>query len=182
MWNFNEDTVKTFCAWWRMFNVFFPTCAVDFCATHVQHNARKCDTEGFIPVASLYGVVRSLSLFIRSLIGRMVKIWSFVYIDAKLIYASETLACTITECSIVRNFIHVTSTFPFISWFSGASNVKLTLQVWHSCLNSVKINCVPASAEILSKSHHLNSSIFPNLYWNIYSLSITSSVMIFSIP
>ena len=30
----------------------------------------KCDTEGFVPVASLNGVVGSPSLFIRSLIGR----------------------------------------------------------------------------------------------------------------
>ena len=32
---------------------------------------RKFDTEGFIPVASLYGVVGSSFSFIRSLIGRM---------------------------------------------------------------------------------------------------------------
>ena len=33
----------------------------------------KCDTEGFVPVASLCGVVGSPSSFIRSFIGRTVK-------------------------------------------------------------------------------------------------------------
>ena len=45
---------------------------------YVQHmetiNTRKYDTEGFVPVASLYGVVGSPSLFIRSLICRTGKI------------------------------------------------------------------------------------------------------------
>ena len=48
-------------------------CAVAFHTTHGQNNTLKCDTEGFVPVASLYGVVGSTSLFIRSLIGRTVK-------------------------------------------------------------------------------------------------------------
>ena len=114
----------------------------------------------FILVASLYGVVRSPYLFIRSLIGRTRKIWSVVYNNEKWIYASETLACTIWECAILRNVLHVNSTFPFISWRSGAANVKWTSRVWRSCLNSVELNCVPACAEIHSKYHHPNSSIF----------------------
>ena len=34
-----------FCAWWRMFNVFVSTCAVDFRTTHGQNKTRKCDTQ-----------------------------------------------------------------------------------------------------------------------------------------
>ena len=45
-------------------------CAVAFLRTHRQNNTRKCDTEGFVPVASLNGVVGLSSLFIISLIGR----------------------------------------------------------------------------------------------------------------
>ena len=85
-----------FCAWWRIFNVFFSTFAVAFRTTHGQSNTRKCDTGGFVHVASLCGIVGSPSSFIRSLIGRTGKIWSIVYINAKLTYASGTLACTIT--------------------------------------------------------------------------------------
>ena len=106
----------------------------------------------------------------------------FIYINAKWIQDSKTLACTIRECTIVGNVIHVTSTCPFISWWSGATNFKWTPQVWHYSLNSVKVNCDSASDEILSKYHHINSSIFPNLDWNVSSLSITSSVENFSMP
>ena len=53
-----------------MRNVFFSTCAVAFRTTHGQNKTRKCDTEGFVPVASLYGVVGSPSSFIRSFIGK----------------------------------------------------------------------------------------------------------------
>ena len=49
---------------------FVPTCAVDLCTTHGQNNTRECYTEGFVPVASLNGVVESLSSFIIYLIGR----------------------------------------------------------------------------------------------------------------
>ena len=52
-----------------MFNVFVSTCAIAFRTTHGQNKTRKCDTEGFVPVASLYGVVGLPSLFIRYLIG-----------------------------------------------------------------------------------------------------------------
>ena len=52
-----------------MFNSFVPTCAVYFCTTHGQNKIRKCDIEGYVPVASLYGVVRSPSSFISYLIG-----------------------------------------------------------------------------------------------------------------
>ena len=153
---------NTFCAWWRMFIVFVSTWAVAFPKKYGQNNTRKCDTEGFVPVASLCGVVGSPSSFIRYLIGRTGKIWSVVYINARLTYASGTLACTIIECATVRNVLYVTSTCPFISWCPGAANVKRTPRVWHYSLKSVKVNCVPASAEILSKSHHPNWSIFPN--------------------
>ena len=40
-----------------------------FRTTHGQNKTRECETEGFVPVASLCGVVGSPSSFIRSLIG-----------------------------------------------------------------------------------------------------------------
>ena len=87
-------------------------------------------------------------------------ILSIVYINSKLIYASETLACTIRECEIVRNVLHVTLTCTFISWCSRATNFNWTQQYWHSYFNSLKLNCFPRSAEIPSKSHHPNLSIY----------------------
>ena len=59
-----------FCAWWCIFNAFVSIYAVDFRTTHGQNNTHKCDTEGFVPVASLCGVVVSPSSFMRCLVGR----------------------------------------------------------------------------------------------------------------
>ena len=171
---------KPFYSWWRIINAFVPTCAVAFRTTHGQNNTCKCDTEVFVPFASFNGVVGSPYSFIRSLIDRTGKIWFVVYMNEKWIYAPETLECSIRECAIIRNVLHVTSNRPFIYWCSGAANFKWTLQVWHSSLNYVEVNCVPASAEILSKSHHPNSSMFLTMDWNISRLSINFSVVIFS--
>ena len=99
--------------------------------THGKNNTHKWETEGFVPVASLCGVVGLPSLFIISLIGRTGKMWSIVYINAKWTYTSGNLACTIRECATVRNVLQVTSTCQFISWCSGASNIKQTPRVWH---------------------------------------------------
>ena len=176
-WGYRENY---FCAWWHMFNAFLSACAVALRTTYGKNNTHKRDTEGFIPVTILNGVVGFPSSFIRSLIGRTGKIWSVVYMNAKLIYASKTLACTIRECAIVLNVLHANLTYLFISWCSGAANVKWTLQVWNYSLNSAEVNYYHASSEILSNSHHQNSSIFSNLDWNISNLSITSSVEIFS--
>ena len=52
--------------------------ALAFRTTYGENNAREFDTEGFVPVASLNGVVGS---FIRSLIGRTRKILSLIYIN-----------------------------------------------------------------------------------------------------
>ena len=140
---------KPFCAWWHIFNTFVPTCALDFRTKHGQNNIHKCDTKGFVPVAGLNGVLVLPYLFIRSLIVSNGKMWSIVYMNAKWRYAYETLACIISECAIVRNVLHITSTCPFISWCSGADNVKWTPWVWNHSLNSLEVHCVPASAEIL---------------------------------
>ena len=48
--------------------------SVAFCTTNGIDNTRKCDTEGFLPVASLYGVVGSPSLIIRYMTVRTGKI------------------------------------------------------------------------------------------------------------
>ena len=115
---------KHFCAWWHIFNTFVPTCALDLRTAHGKNNICKCYTEGFIPIASLNGVVGLKYSFIRSLLDGTVKIWSYVYINTKWIYAPETLVCTISECAIVRKVIHVTSTCMFIYWCYGDANVK----------------------------------------------------------
>ena len=88
-------TQKPFCTWLRMFNTFVPTCAVALRTRHGKNKTCKCNIEGFIPVTSLYGVVRSPSLFIRSLIGINKKMWYDVYNNEKWIEASKTIACTI---------------------------------------------------------------------------------------
>ena len=61
--------------------VLFCPCVVRKATAHVEtktlnmlHQTRKCDTEGFVPVASLCGVFGLPSSFIRSLIGRTGKI------------------------------------------------------------------------------------------------------------
>ena len=121
-----------------------------------KNDTCKCDTEGLLPVASLNGVVSFPSSFIRYLIDSTGKIWSYIYINVKLIYASETLACTISECAIVCNFLHVTSTFTLIYWCYRAANDKWTPRVFHSSLKEVEVNCVPSSAEILSQYYQPN--------------------------
>ena len=110
------------------------------------------------------------------------KMWSDININTKWIHASKTLAFTIRESVILLNILHVTLTCLFISWFSGATNVEWTLRVWNYYLNPVKVNCNPASAKMISKSHQTNLPIFSNLDRNISSLSITCSVEIFSLP
>ena len=47
-----------------MFKAFVPTCAVGFRTTHGKNKTRKFDIEGFVPVASLNGVVGLPSSFI----------------------------------------------------------------------------------------------------------------------
>ena len=132
----------------------------------------------FYTYRNLNDVVGLPSLIIKSLIVSTSKIWSAVYIKEKWIWSSETSACTIRECEIVRNILRVTLTCPLISWCSGAANVIRTPRFWHLYWKSLEVNCVPAYAEIIYKSHQPNSSIFPNISWNIPILSITSSVLI----
>ena len=52
-----------------MFNNFSPMCAVSFHTTHGQNKTRKYDTEGFVPVASLSGMVGFPSSFINYFVG-----------------------------------------------------------------------------------------------------------------
>ena len=119
--------------------------------------------------------------FIRYLIGSTGKILYVVYINEKWIYASKTLSCTISECAIVRSILHETSVFLFIFWCSGAAKAKWTPRVWHLSLNSVEVNCVPASSEIIFRPHQPNFFYFPSLDWNISNFSITSSVVVLTI-
>ena len=76
---------------------------------------RRYDSEGSVLVASLTVVVVFPSLFIKYLIGRTGRIRSVVYINAKGIYASENLECTIRECAIIRNVLHITSACSFMN-------------------------------------------------------------------
>ena len=171
-----------FCDLWRMFNVFLSTCAVALHEKHVQNITCRFDTEGFVPVASFYGVVDSPSWFIKWLFGRIGSIWWVMYINGKCTYQYKTRVCTIIECAIVPNVCHVTSTWPFVSWWSVAANVSHNTRIERPSWNSFEVNCVPASVYICSKYHQPNSYTFPNLAWNISSLSMTSSVGMFSIP
>ena len=83
--NSNEDHAKTIYALWRMFHAFVPTFAVAFYTTHGRNKNFEWDIEGFIPVASVNGVVGLPYLFINYLIVSTGKIWSAVYINKKLI-------------------------------------------------------------------------------------------------
>ena len=140
------------------------------------------DTEGFIPVASLCGVVDSQSWFIKCLIGKTGKILSVVYINEQCMYLSETHACTIIDCSIFLNVFHVTSTWPLILWWSDDDNISCTTFTERPSWNYLEVNCVPASVCISSKTHQPSYSTFPNLDWNMSRFSMTSLVVMFSIP
>ena len=117
-----------FCGWWRIFNAFVSTCVVAFCTTHKHNKTCEFNTEGFVPVASLCGVVYLLYWFTKCFIGITGNIWLVVYMNEKCIYLSETRACTIIECVIVWKFWHATSTWTF-KYFSiyltfGSRNKK----------------------------------------------------------
>ena len=122
----------------------------------------------FCTFSSWNVVVRFPSSFIRSLIGSTGNKWYVVYINAKWIYASETLACTIRECTTLRNVLHVTLTCLFISWCYGAGNVKLTPRVWHSSLDFVELKCVPASYEIILLSPIIQIRLFLQIWIGTY--------------
>ena len=51
-----------------MFNAFVSTCALEVSTTHGQNKTRRFGTEGFVPVASLCGVVGSPYLFTKCFI------------------------------------------------------------------------------------------------------------------
>ena len=173
---------KPFCDQWHIFNSFVSKCAVAFHTTYGKNKAHEFDNEGFIPVDSLCGVVGLPSWFTKCLIVITVNIWSVVYINAICIYLSETCACTIIKYARVRNVCHVTSTQPLISWWSGDVNANLKPHIERPYRNPLEVNWLSESVWLLSISHHPNSHNFPDLAWNISSLSMTSSVVIFSIP
>ena len=172
-----NTTRKRFCDWWCMLNTFVSTC--DFRITW-KNKTYWFDTEGFMPVVSLCGVVGSPPWFNTFLLAEQV-VYDQSWTLMQNIYSSETCACTIIECVIVYNIRHVTSTWPLITWCSGAANNSRNPPTERSYWNSLEINCMPESVWIVSISHQQNSSTFPNIYWNVSSLSMTSSVVIFSI-
>ena len=173
---------KPFCDWLSMFNTFPSMCAVIFCTTHGQNVTGGFDTEGLLTVSSLCVIVGSLSWFIKCLIGKTGKMGWVVYIHAKCMYSYETHTFTIIECEIVRNVHHVTSTWLWISWWSGDSNVRRTPCTERPSWNSLEVNFIPSSVCICSKSHYSNLSNFPNLDWKMSILSMTYSVVKFSVP
>ena len=52
-----------------MFNAFVPTCEIYFDTKNGKKKTLTCDIEGFVPAASLNGLVGFLSSFVKSLIG-----------------------------------------------------------------------------------------------------------------
>ena len=117
---------KPFFEWWHMFNAFVSICVVVFRTTHGQNKPHRFYTGGFVPISSLCGIVDSPSWFTKCLLFSTGNILSVVYINAKCIYLSEIRVCTTLECAIVRFFLHVTSTWPLISWWSGDDNSSCT--------------------------------------------------------
>ena len=173
---------KPFCDWWHMFNYFPSTCAVDFITTHGKNKTRRFDTEGFVLVSILCVIIGSASRFIKCLIGIIGNIWWVMYINAENIHPYKTHACTIIECAIVCNVCNITSTWPLIYWWSSAANISCTPRTERPSWRSLDVNCMSESGWIQSKYHQPNSSTFPHLAWNISSLYITSSVVMFYIP
>ena len=115
-------TRKHFCDWWRRFNAFVSTCTVNFCTAHRQNKTGRFDTECSVPVARLCGIVGSLSWFTKCLIFITGNILPVMNMNEKCIYSSENRACTIIQCAIVLDVCHITSTWPFISWWYVANN------------------------------------------------------------
>ena len=60
---------KPFYDWWHIFNTFVLTCEVAFRTTHEKKMKSLFDTEGFVPVDSLCGVVGLPSKLTKFLIG-----------------------------------------------------------------------------------------------------------------
>ena len=69
---------KPFCDWWWIFNASMSTFSVDSSTRYGQNKIGGFDTEGFVPVLSLCGVVGSPYLFTKCLIGRTGNIWSLM--------------------------------------------------------------------------------------------------------
>ena len=81
LWNYKEYTSKTL--WRFLTHIFVLTFSLALHTTYEQNKTRKCDTEGFVPVTILNGVVILLSSLIIYLIGSISKILYDVYINAK---------------------------------------------------------------------------------------------------
>ena len=76
-----------------MFKAFVSTCAFAFRKTHRQNKIRRFDTEGFVLVSSLCGVVGSSSWFTKGLIGRTGNILSVAYINTRyLLFRKPVIA------------------------------------------------------------------------------------------
>ena len=69
LWVSNKYSTKSFCDWSCIFNAFVSTYAVAFHATHGQNKTCRFDTECFLPVDSLCGIVGSPYWFNNYLIG-----------------------------------------------------------------------------------------------------------------
>ena len=165
---------KPFCAWWYIFNAFVPTFMVAFRTTYGQNNTRKCATEVFLPVTILNDAVGSLSLFIKSLNGSTGNMICCIH--------SYEINIRFQNSCMYHQWMYVTSTCPLFPWCYRYSNFKWISRVLHQSLNYMEGKSVPASAEIISKYHQPNLSIFLNLDWSISNLSITYSVVFLSIP
>ena len=106
LWDSNEDAKIVFGDWWRIFNDFLSTCAVYFPTTHTQNKTHRFDTEGFVQVINLWGVVGSSFWFTKYLIVKIGNICSVVYNNAKCIHSSETRSYAIIGCAIISNVHH----------------------------------------------------------------------------
>ena len=96
---------KLICDWWRIFHAFVSTCAIAFSTTHWRNKTCGFDTDSFVPVSSLCGVVGLPSWFTKCLIGRSGNIWSVVYINAKCTYIFRNLC-------VHHNWMYNSSQYP----------------------------------------------------------------------
>ena len=143
LWNSNKYTPKNIFSWWCMFNAFLLMCEVSFFTTYGKNGTHIFDTKVFVSVASLCGVVGSPSWFTKCLIGKTGNIWWVVYINSKCMYSSKNSVCTIIEFAIVHNVNYVNSSWPFISWWSSATNVSGTIFTEIPYLKYLEVIFVP---------------------------------------
>ena len=119
LWNYDNDTPKT--SLWLMTHIYCLCVNIYICLLYKKrkNNARRFDTEGFVQVYSLCGVVVSLYWFTKCFIGSTENIWSVVYMNEK--------------CKNIFRNPCVHHNWMYDSSKCSTNNSTLSLNSWWSC-------------------------------------------------